>query len=511
MVGRDELTDVGGKNGVAPSSPQAIFDEIKQLGTEPTVQYGIGAVSELIVNGRNARTHSPRQISKIAASITKFGFLVPILIDEYGLVIAGHGRLEAARQLDMKEVPVILATHLTETQKRAYALADNKLASLAGWDLEILAGELTALSDIELNFDVALTGFDTVEIDQLTSGTASHKAKTKPEVVPSPNRDQPAVTQPGDLWILGPHRVLCGDATQPESYERLMGKDLAQVVFTDPPYNVPIDGHVSGLGAAQHAEFPMASGEMTPAVFTEFLRRVMNNITARSIDGAIQYVCMDWRHTTELLTAATGLVEQKNLCVWVKPNAGMGTFYRSQHELIFVFKNGTAPHINNFGLGDTGRYRTTVWEYPCTKREKRDPDHGIEMHPTVKPVALVMDALMDCSHRNGIVLDPFGGSGTTLIAAHRTGRCGRILELDPYYVDLIVRRWQKETGKSAYLADGHVSFAEAARSRTRKPAVRASEESDDRHEHHEHGAPAVARPTYRSQAPRSNYGEDCHV
>jgi DNA modification methylase len=247
------------------------------------------------------------------------------------------------------------------------------------------------------------------------------------------------------------------------------------MVFTDPPYNVAIAGHVSGLGHVQHAEFPMASGEMSEAAFTAFLTTILARIETHSADGAIAYVCIDWRHLYELLTAgrATGLA-LKNLCVWAKTNAGMGTFYRSQHELVAVFKVGTAPHINSFELGQFGRRRTNVWTYPGVNSFGAGRDAALSMHPTVKPVALVADTIKDCSKRNGLILDPFLGSGTTVIAAEITGRRAAGLELDPRYVDCVIRRWQQATGDAAVLAASEETFEAVTRARAapRKEAAR---------------------------------------
>jgi DNA modification methylase len=407
----------------------------------------------------NARTHSRRQIKKIAASIKRFGFVNPVLIDENNLIIAGHGRVAAAKLLGWPEVPTLRVEHLSETEKRAYILADNRLAEEAGWNEEMLAIELQGL--IELDFSIELTGFDTAETDRILDEHAEAHApdcNIDDEVPPIPESGI-AVTRRGDLWELGSHRLLCADATNASSYDRLIGDDRAAMIFTDPPYNVPIEGHVSGLGKVRHREFAMASGEMTGGQFQGFLGTVFGHLAAHSADGAIHFICMDWRHMGETLTAGEAVyAEFKNLCVWSKSNGGMGTFYRSRHELVFVFKNGTAPHINNFELGQTGRYRTNVWEYAGVNSFGRERDDSLAMHPTVKPVALVADAIEDCSRRRQIILDPFAGSGTTVIAAEKTGRRARVLELDPLYCDAIIRRWQDLTGKRALNVEMGTTF-----------------------------------------------------
>ncbi len=401
----------------------------------------------------NPRTHSAKQIKQIAASIRRFGFTNPVLITDANDIVAGHGRVHAAKLLGIDQVPVLRLSHLTPTEIRAYIIADNKLALNAGWDAEILAIELQAL--VDLDFDVELTGFSLAEID-LTLDAASD-ARPNPvgpeDEIPGP--EATAVTQLGDVWQLGRHRLVCGDARSPEAYSALLGDERAGLIFTDPPYNVPIDGHVCGSGRVHHREFAMGVGEMTEDQFTEFLRACLQNMAAVSRNGAIAFVCMDWRHIGELLAAAKpAFSELKNICVWNKTNGGMGTFYRSKHEFVCAFKVGQAPHTNTFGLGDTGRYRTNVWDYPGVNSMGKDRAEALEMHPTVKPVALVADAIKDCTRRGDIVLDPFGGSGTSLIAAQKCGRIGRLIEFDPLYCDVIVRRYQRLTGKLAVHVNG---------------------------------------------------------
>ena len=442
-------------NAFEPKSSQGSRPQVWPAGTERMV------VSALKPYARNARTHSRKQIKKIATSIERFGFVNPVLIDEHNQIIAGHGRVAAAKLLGWQEVPVLRIEHLSEAEKRAYILADNRLAEEAGWDREMLAIELQGLIDID--FSIELTGFDAVEIDLVLDEAAAAEAPDQDvddevPLLPSP---EAAITRPGDLWRLGRHRLLCGDATDAASYAALLGEAKASIVFTDPPYNVPISGHVSGLGKQQHREFAMASGEMTSNEFKRFLETVFGHLAAGSADGSIHFICMDWRHMTETMAAGGSIYQElKNLCVWVKSNGGMGTFYRSRHELIFAFKKGTAEHINNFELGQHLRYRTNVWEYAGVNSFGRERDDSLAMHPTVKPVTLVADALRDCSKRNQIVLDPFAGSGTTVIAAEKTGRRARVIELDPIYCDTIIRRWQSITGKCAEHVESGQSFEE---------------------------------------------------
>ena len=413
----------------------------------------------------NARTHSKRQIRQIADSIERFGFTNPILISDDNEIIAGHGRVLAAKELGMACVPTVRLSHLSAEERKAYVLADNKLAQNAGWDAEILAVELQALIDID--FDVTLTGFSLAEID-LTLDQARQASPSTPEGADNiPGLPQSAVTHRGDLWLLGPHHLLCGDARASDDVKQLVGDKPVDLVFTDPPYNVRIDGHVGGLGNIRHREFAFASGEMSSEEFAAFLTQTLTNVSKCAKDGAIAYICMDWRHMRELLDAGgKAFTELKNLCVWNKTNGGMGSFYRSKHELIFVYKIGTAPHTNSFGLGETGRYRTNVWDYPGISSLGTRRNEELAMHPTVKPVALIADAIRDCSRRGEVVLDVFGGSGSTLIAAQTCGRCARLLEFDPLYCDTIITRWQTFTGKPAILAENGRQFDAIAEERT---------------------------------------------
>jgi DNA modification methylase len=414
------------------------------------------AVGQLKPYANNARTHSPRQIKQIARSIERFGFVNPVLADANGQIIAGHGRVEAAKQLGLTSVPI---EHLSQAEIRAYTLADNRLAEKAGWDQEMLAIELQGL--IDLDFEVELTGFEMGEIDILLDGTpASQAVDDVADEVPAYDSSS-CVTQPGDLWVLGQHRLVCADALQEESYGALMEGKKAQFVITDPPYNVRIENNVSGLGKVRHKDFAMASGEMSKAEFTGFLEQAFRQLAAHTTDGSIHQIFMDWRHLEEMIAAGRQVYsELKNLIVWVKSNAGMGSFYRSRHELVFVWKNGAAPHVNNFELGQYGRSRTNVWEYAGASSFGGDRLEQLASHPTCKPVVMLADAIRDCSRRGDLVLDPFAGSGSTLIAAERTGRKARVLELDPHYCDVIVRRWQAATGKRAVHAGTNLIFDE---------------------------------------------------
>ncbi len=428
-------------------------------------------VASLRPYSRNARVHSKKQIKQIAASIERFGFVNPVLVSDTGEIVAGHGRVEAAKLLGMKTVPTLALSHLSEAERRAYVLADNKLALNAGWDPEILALELQGL--IELDFDVEITGFSLAEIDLALDRAvdANPDGSDAPEdAIPQP-AGAPVIRR-GELWQLGRHKLLCGDAREPADFAALMGDERADLVFTDPPYNVKIDGNVTGLGKIKHREFAFASGEMSENEFTAFLTVTLGNVSAHLRDGAIAFVCMDWRHMGELLAAGrVAFTEFKNLIVWNKAQGGMGAFYRSKHELIFAFKQGTAPHTNSFGLGQTGRYRTNVWDYAGMNSISASRAEELAMHPTVKPVALIADAMRDCSRRGEIVLDCFGGSGSTLIAAEKTGRSARLIEYDALYCDTIIRRWQSFTGKHATLASTGERYEDAGQERTATPSV----------------------------------------
>ncbi|MGA8769530.1 MAG: ParB N-terminal domain-containing protein, partial [Rhodomicrobium sp.] len=303
-------------------------------------------LAQLKPDPRNARVHSKKQIRQIARSIESFGFNMPILIDGENNIVAGHARVLAAKLLGLAEVPAVRLEHLTEAQRRAFAIADNRLTEIASWDDRLLGETLKELAILDLDFALEATGFETGEIDLRIEALSQNERD--PVEPPIPAVSGPAVTRTGDLWLLDRHRVLCGDALDAEAYRTLLGSKTASATFTDPPYHVPIDGHVSGLGQTRHREFPMAAGKMDAAAFTKFLETSLRHMAAFSRSGAVHYVCMDWRHAAELLIASRAAgFDMLNLCVWTKPNAGMGSFYRSQHEFVFVFKAGLGRHQNN--------------------------------------------------------------------------------------------------------------------------------------------------------------------
>jgi DNA modification methylase len=423
-------------------------------------------IEELKPDPANPRRHSKKQIRQIGNSIREFGFVAPILIDRDGKVLAGHGRLLACRELGITEVPTVCLDHLTPAQARAFMIADNRLTEIATWDDQLLAQQLQDLSLLGLDFNIEVIGFEMAEIDlRIASLDEVPDAADDPaDAIPELPARSP-LSKPADLWHLGRQRVYCGNALDAADFLTLMGEERAAMVFSDPPFNVPIEGHVSGLGAIHHRSFLMASGEMDKATFTAFLSRATQNLAAFSGDGSIHCICMDWRHIEELLAAGRDAYsELKNVCVWVKDNAGMGSLYRSQHELVFVFKHGRQGHRNNVQLGRFGRNRSNVWHYPGVNSFARCGEEGnlLALHPTVKPVAMVADAILDCSARGDIVLDAFLGSGTTVIAAERTGRRCYGLELDAAYVDTVIRRWQTHTGATARHAASGRSFDDLA-------------------------------------------------
>lgn len=420
------------------------------------------SIASLKSNPRNARTHSPKQISQIARSIAEFGFNTPVLIDASNMILAGHGRVEAARQLRLETVPVLRLNHLDKNKLRAFVLADNQLALKSGWDIQILGEELSEL--IEFDLDLSVTGFDWPEIDAII-----HPNEVEAESDPAdcvPVAPKTAATRLGDIWIIGRHRLICGDSTKPETFEALLGDQKARMVFSDPPYNVPINGHVSGLGKNVHREFEMGVGEMSESEFIGFLRAVFQNAAACSIDGSLHYQCMDWRHGSEIQLASRDVYsELKNICVWAKTNAGMGSLYRSQHEFVYVFKVGHESHVNNVELGRHGRYRTNIWSYAGANSFSATRDDELAMHPTVKPVALIADAILDASNPKDIILDPFSGSGSTLVAAEKTRRVGFGIELDPIYCDVIIKRLGDLMKVEAVHAETGMTWSEIAEQR----------------------------------------------
>jgi DNA modification methylase len=408
-------------------------------------------LEEIHPDPRNPRKHETRHIKALAKSIAEFNFNVPVLIDDSGQLVAGHARYEAAKLLGIAEIAAIRLRHLDEPRRRAFMVADNRLHDLSSWNRENLASILLELSELDLDFDIELTGFSVAEIDLMVP-TEQDDPADEPEVEAGP-----LITVAGDRWLLGAHQLICASALEQISYRAIMANELADVIVTDPPYNVPMQGHVAGLGKVKHPAFVQCNGEMSVEEFIAFLHAAMELSAAHSRDGSLHFWAMDWRHLLELYSAARPVYdEQINLCVWAKTSAGMGSFYRSQHELYGVWRKGKATHRNNVQLGRFGRSRSNLWTYPGANTFGRASDEGnlLAVHPTVKPVALIQDILLDCTKRGDLVLDPFLGSGSTIIAAEKIGRRARGCELDPKYVDAIIRRWQRWTGERARRSDG---------------------------------------------------------
>jgi DNA modification methylase len=448
--------------------PHSGLWRVAQVTKKPANQLTFVPTSDLNPDPRNPRKHNRVQILAIARSIEAFGFNAPILINKNKQIIAGHGRYEAAKLSGCAQVPVICLEHLTEAQARAYMLADNKLTDRSSWDETVLALHLKELSELALDFDIEAIGFELPEIDfRIQSLDTGEAAETADEFNVAVG---PAVSLIGDLWLLDNHRLYCGSALDATAYDTVVGTEKAAAVFTDPPYNVKIDGHVCGSGGIKHREFAMASGELSEDEFTRFLNETLELAGSHAAGGAIIYACIDWRHMSEMLAAgrATGF-DLLNLCIWVKSNGGMGSLYRSRHELVFVFRNGKEAHLNNVQLGRFGRNRTNVWNYAgANSFPRKGQESALDLHPTVKPIALVSDAILDSTKRNDIVLDPFCGSGTTLLAAERTGRHGCGIEIDPLYVDTAIARWERMTGKQARHATGQ-TFADIKAERRLAP------------------------------------------
>lgn len=417
------------------------------MSSSNVLQIVYASIADLRPDPRNPRKHSQRHIRQLAKSIRAFGFNVPVLVDDQNQLVTGHGRLEAAKAAGLTEIPTLSVAHLTSQQRRAYMIADNRMTDLSAWNDQVLGEILVELAEAELDFDIEAIGFSVGEIDLLIAAPADVD-----EAVDEPPSAGTEVSRPGDRWELGHHAIFCGSALDEASYVVLLGQEKVDVVIGDPPYNVPIAGHVSGLGRVTHREFDQAVGELSEGEFINWLERAFRLAAKWSRDGSLHYWAMDWRHLYELTVAARAVyAQQVNLCVWGKTNAGMGAFYRSQHELFAVWRKGKVRHRNNVELGRFGRSRTNLWIYPGATGAGRVTDEGnlLALHPTVKPLALIADAILDSTKRGDLVLDPFLGSGTALLAAEKVGRRCRAIELDPRYLDTAIRRWQRWTGEQA--------------------------------------------------------------
>jgi DNA modification methylase len=422
------------------------------------------SLDDLRPNPKNARTHSKRKIESLAKAMGVVGFIGVIVVDEAGMILAGHARHAAAKLLGLKSVPTICVTGLSDELVRAFALADNKFSERAGWNREILAEELGELSVLlpSVEFDISLTGFEAGEIDVLLTDIGEEKPEPEDRLPPTAG---PAVTRRGELWTLRKHWILCGDAREGSDYYRLMKGELAAMVFADPPYNVRV-ADIQGRGRVHHNEFPFASGEMSDPAYGLFLTTCFGSAARVTREGGIHFVCMDWRHIDILMGAGREVYKDMlNLIVWCKTNSGQGSFYRSQHELIAVYRVGAAPHQNNIELGKHGRNRSNVWTYPGVNSFGAGRDDALATHPTPKPVALVADAMRDCTSKGDAILDPFLGSGTTVMAAEKIGRRCFGIEYEPAFVDVAIRRWQAYSKADAILEGDGRTFDEIAAER----------------------------------------------
>jgi DNA modification methylase len=419
----------------------------------PKLQICSIAIGQLKPARRRVRRSTPEQVARIRAALLRFGQCVPVIVDRDLHIVDGHSVVEAARSLSFDEINVVVLEHLAPGELRLLSITLNRLAETGQWDGEALAMEFEEL--IALDEDVLVTGFDTVEIDNLIhlqedSDATQHAI---PEIQPFP------VSQSGDLWLLGPHRLLQGDARAPASHRRLMNDgEQARILLTDEPFNVPNGGHVTSRTDVR--EFAMAAGEMSPDQFATFNRAWLEAALPFVIDGGLIGTFIDWRSVEIVLATGRELgLSLLNLIVWAKSNGGQGSLWRSQHELLPMFKKGKSPHLNHVELGRFGRWRSNLWQYAGASSLGSDARDHLSLHPTVKPVAMLEDALLDISDRGEIVLDPFAGSGSTLMAAEGTGRCCRAIEIDSLYCDVVIRRWQHASGQEAILERTGEPFA----------------------------------------------------
>lgn len=427
----------------------------------PDLEFRHIAIAKLAPPKNRTRKDNPDQIERLMTSIAEFGFSQPILV-RGKTVLDGWIRLLAASQLGLDKVPAIDCSYLDEGEARTLALACNRLGERGEWDLDALSIEFEEL--IKLDIDIDLTGFSAEEQDIILLDPLEDVADDQDEAI----EEIPAnpVTRAGDVWQLGHHRVICGDALDEQTYKALLGEELCHAVLTDPPYNVKIKGNVSGLGKKTHDEFTMASGEMSGEEFQSFLDRVLTHMTAWLVAGSVLFVFMDWRSIHRVYAAGDAArLTLINLAVWYKETGGMGGLYRSAHELIAVLCKGDRPRVNNVELGKHGRDRTNVWVAPGANRRGSSANAMLDAHATPKPVELCVDALLDVTERDDLVLDAFLGSGTTLMAAEKTGRACRGIELEPGFVDLCIRRWEKHAGEAAGLVTSGETFAEVERVR----------------------------------------------
>ena len=414
-------------------------------------------IALIIASNKSLRKHYRKQLQKIINAIKKFGFTNPLLVDKQLRLLAGELRLLAAKELGIKQIPVIILEDLTDEEAEAIRILDNRIAEDSEWNYANLQEVIENLGKFDISFEDL--GFETVDYDKIFLNNDSEESEVKnseQENADWLDANIPKRANLWDLWRLGDNFILCANSLLQKAFEILMQGELAQIVITDPPYNCKVNGHVCGLGKVKHNEFAMASGEMTEAEFAEFISGFMQHLVKFSSDGSLHYIFMDWRNINIVLNQGKKYyTELKDIAIWDKGQGGMGSMYRSQHEMIPIFKNGKAKHQNHIQLGKYGRYRTNVWDYPGVRATNPESLELLKFHPTPKNVAMLHSILIDASSKNDIVLDCFGGSGSTLLAAERSKRRARLIEIDPRYVDVCIYRWEKETGKTAKLVKNY--------------------------------------------------------
>lgn len=428
----------------------------------PNLQMGLRPINELKGLKKRVRKSEKEQVKRVAQSLKKFGQVAPILLSATGRIINGHVVAEAMKELGQKEVWCVVVDHLDENELNLLHVTLNRIEELGDWDLEALGPLLIELEDVGL--DLSTTGFLIPELDIIMSDPTEKEGDPGEEEDLEPSA-QP-VTIEGDLWVLDQHRLLCADATRSESYERVLEGSVADAILTDLPWNIPIEGFVSGLGKTKHKNFLAGAGELSDTEFAAFCDTAHLLSSAHLIEGGVFFSFIDWRSADVIMAAGrkAGL-RHIGTAIWDKGSGGMGSLYRSAHEQVIIFCKGPKIAVNNVQLGKHGRDRTNIWRYPGANRPGSSANAALAYHPTPKPVGMIMDALMDVSKRGALVLDPFLGSGTTILAAERSGRRACGIELDPGYVDVAIRRWQELTSKCAVHAQTGLTYTELAQQR----------------------------------------------
>lgn len=425
---------------------------------QPELRIVRRAIDSVRPAGARARVTTPEQLERVIKSIRQFGLVTPILIDAEDRIVSGHVVWEAAQKIGSETIECLVVDHLDDAELKALSLALNRIAETGDWNLDTLREVMIEIRSADI--DLTTTGFTLQEFDQITLAP-SPSSQDEEDCAEVEFKDETPVSRIGDLFQLNDHRLLCGDALEAESYRQVLGGRMAHCTFSDPPYGCKIEGFVSGLGKHKHKDFVMASGEMDDAQFIEFLETYLTHCRTFTSKGAVTFACMDWRQIDKLLAAgAQAGFNRNNIVVWNKGSGGMGSLYRSAHELIAVFCNGKSPATNNVELGRHGRDRSNLWSYPGANRRGSSANHALADHPTPKPIELVEDALLDITRPGDVVLDPFSGSGTTLIAAERCGRITCGIELDPQYVDRTIRRWERMTGHEVIHVESGMTFTE---------------------------------------------------